>query len=510
MKAIIWSALFCGLLSACGGGGEPGNGDGTPGDNTQQPPVDNQNPMPPVVYAQLQGSDTVTNQVVQLLGDQSQASESGELSFTWAQAAGPAVMWIDEPTVANPRVLLPSVTQATNLELELTVTEGALSASDSLSLTVVPCGTNVNIIFGERCVSGAFGPLIAYHTSTEYQGLYHTQNEAGRHVAWDWKTTGDQAHPEVLEVTFNHDDRDHVVDAKGWIGIALANEAGRVKRSLAKYANGALVFDLKVTEYENASATAGMIVKMECGHPCQSAELPITNAHLKLNEWHTYTFPIQRFIDSGLDINQVDFTVMIHPRWYEQDRNVRFELDNVRFDEIYRPPEPGEGCIASGNVTYQLARAANPNADQTDAYNLITQAMDVAVEKYNCYTNLTRHLYVEYNPSVATADGSSNGTIRFGSRASMHHVTAMHEISHVFGVGTHPNYRVMVQDGVLTGQLVTTKLRELTGDSVAVIKSDGTHLWPYGLNYISEGETEEDLRRHCLIIEALVADFANF
>ena len=53
---------------------------------------------------------------------------------------------------------------------------------------------------------------------------------------------------------------------------------------------------------------------------------------------------------------------------------------------------------------------------------------------YNCYTDIVKELNVQYNPSVATADGNINGSIRFGSRDSMNHITAMHEIAHTVGI----------------------------------------------------------------------------
>jgi hypothetical protein len=109
---------------------------------------------------------------------------------------------------------------------------------------------------------------------------------------------------------------------------------------------------------------------------------------------------------------------------------------------------------------------------------------------------------------VQTADGNTNGAIRFGSRASMHHVTAMHEIAHTFGVG-FAKFKSLIQNGVFTGRLTTAKAREISGDAGVQIKSDGTHFWPYGLNYVSEGRTQQDLTDHCLIVQAIVEDLAN-
>jgi hypothetical protein len=168
--------------------------------------------------------------------------------------------------------------------------------------------------------------------------------------------------------------------------------------------------------------------------------------------------------------------------------------------------EAPPGCPASGNITYTLARAAAPSPDELDAYERISLAMDQALELYNCHTNLRLELRVTYVPSVATADGNVNGSLRFGSRASMNAITAMHEIGHTAGVGG-PRYQPLIQAGIYTGENATAKLRELTHDPSAELHGDAQHFWPYGLNYTSEVTSDEDLIRHCLIVDAMQADF---
>lgn len=54
-------------------------------------------------------------------------------------------------------------------------------------------------------------------------------------------------------------------------------------------------------------------------------------------------------------------------------------------------------------------------------------AMDHAPSISNCYTNFTWTANVQYVPSVQTADGNTNGSIRFGSNELMNHITAMHD-----------------------------------------------------------------------------------
>ena len=159
-----------------------------------------------------------------------------------------------------------------------------------------------------------------------------------------------------------------------------------------------------------------------------------------------------------------------------------------------------------GNIKYNLNRATNPTADQIDAYNRIKIAMDSAIGYYNKYTTITKSLNVSYNTSVATADASYSGSIRFGSNRSYMVVgTAMHEIAHTVGIGTTNNYKNLIVGGVFTGVNGTKKLKELDGPN-AVLKGDQQHFWPYGINYASEVTSATILINHCKVVEAMLSD----
>lgn len=160
-----------------------------------------------------------------------------------------------------------------------------------------------------------------------------------------------------------------------------------------------------------------------------------------------------------------------------------------------------------GNVTYTLVKVSNPTADQQDAYNKIQSAMDKAVAFYNEHTTITKALTIRYEPSVSTADGNINGSIRFGSnRSYMNHITAMHEIAHTVGVGTSSRWTSLIVNKVYTGANGTAVLKAITGDSNAKINGDNTHFWPYGLNYTSEVKSDQDLINHCKIVDAMKKD----
>lgn len=163
------------------------------------------------------------------------------------------------------------------------------------------------------------------------------------------------------------------------------------------------------------------------------------------------------------------------------------------------------GCPAQGAVRYTLQTKSMPSAAESMAYAKIRAAMDKAIEKYNCYTDLTREVRVSYDPGVATADGNENGNMRFGSDASMHFVTAMHELGHVLGVGGNA-FKARVQNGVFNGSTAQAEVRRVSGDPAAKVNSDGTHFWPYGLNYVTEYKSEQDLVGHCAVVVAIRKD----
>ncbi|MGK4002441.1 hypothetical protein WMF31_07450 [Sorangium sp. So ce1036] len=165
----------------------------------------------------------------------------------------------------------------------------------------------------------------------------------------------------------------------------------------------------------------------------------------------------------------------------------------------------GTGCTEMGRITYTLARAPAPTAEQQSAYDRITSAMDEALSYYNCHANIEKRLSVSYVPSVATADGNVNGSIRFGSDASMNYITAMHEIGHTLGVGSR-EFGALVRDGIFTGPKATSQLRAITGNPEDVVHADAQHFWPYGLNYTSEVESTADLVNHCKMVVAIRED----
>jgi hypothetical protein len=163
-------------------------------------------------------------------------------------------------------------------------------------------------------------------------------------------------------------------------------------------------------------------------------------------------------------------------------------------------------CTPTGHVTYTLAKSASPTADEQSAYTLITCAMDGAVDYYNCNTTISKQLNVSYVPSVPTADGNINGSIRFGGTQYMECATGMHETAHAVGVGTASNWGTYSVGGVFIGAAAIGQLHAIPGHETDVLHSDTQHFWPFGLNQASEAQSPADLVDHCLMVTAIRKD----
>ncbi|MDT0341508.1 hypothetical protein [Streptomyces litchfieldiae] len=168
-------------------------------------------------------------------------------------------------------------------------------------------------------------------------------------------------------------------------------------------------------------------------------------------------------------------------------------------------PAPPARVAPAATITWTLERASNPTQDQLAAYQLITTAMNAAVARYNQLSDLGKTITVRYDPSVPTADGHINGTIRFGAnRAYMTERTALHEIAHTIGVGQSSGWASLSSGGTWRGAQATALVRQYDGPN-ARISTGGGHFWPYGLNYENEfSQTAAD--RHVHIVAAMVRD----
>lgn len=162
------------------------------------------------------------------------------------------------------------------------------------------------------------------------------------------------------------------------------------------------------------------------------------------------------------------------------------------------------GYLASAELTYTISKSSSPSSDESDAYTKIAAAMDAAIARHTALSSkASKTLTVEYNTGVTTADGSTNGNIRFGSdRAFMTERTALHEIAHTLGVGLTTGFDTNCADSNWPTALPL--LQSFDGGS-ATISCGGGHFWPYGLNFEDE-MNDTDADRHVQIINAMIDD----
>jgi hypothetical protein len=142
--------------------------------------------------------------------------------------------------------------------------------------------------------------------------------------------------------------------------------------------------------------------------------------------------------------------------------------------------------------------------------------MDEAVHYYNCHSDLSKSLTINYRPGVPTAEGNVDGVISFGDNTSyMVVATAMHEIGHTLGVGYAP-WSELIQDGRWMGAAVNELMSQLPANERdsdmysqrTYITCDNQHFWPYGLNQASEHQSEWSLINHVRVVAAMNADKA--
>ncbi|OJX90237.1 MAG: hypothetical protein BGP01_14595 [Paludibacter sp. 47-17] len=164
--------------------------------------------------------------------------------------------------------------------------------------------------------------------------------------------------------------------------------------------------------------------------------------------------------------------------------------------------------IPKGGISYWLdGGLTGDNRTRVDA------AMKSAVEYWNNHTSIRGlNLTVNYGSGTPTAEASYGGWMRFGPNASYQQTgTALHEMGHTIGVGTHSYWSSssspLKTGGVWLGERTTQVVRFLDNDAGATLKGDATHMWPYGINGAHEDNGTELLYiGNSLITQALGED----
>ncbi|WP_342332745.1 hypothetical protein [Pedobacter sp. FW305-3-2-15-E-R2A2] len=164
--------------------------------------------------------------------------------------------------------------------------------------------------------------------------------------------------------------------------------------------------------------------------------------------------------------------------------------------------------IPAGKMTYTFNKATNPTEAQLAAYDRLQMPIDSASWYIKNFTSATKHVYLNYDPGVPTADANNEGWMRFGASTGVQNIrTMLHEMNHTLGTGTSAWWSGKISGGKYQGEHVNALLKKIQNSSVDVqLSGDAQHWWPYGLNQNSEVTSSWDYVYNCLIIEAMRKD----
>ncbi len=142
--------------------------------------------------------------------------------------------------------------------------------------------------------------------------------------------------------------------------------------------------------------------------------------------------------------------------------------------------------VPKGKVTYQLNASVTNSVEH---FPRISAAVSSAVDYFNNYTSIQgHHLSVNYNAGTPTAEASYGGYMQFGATPSYQQTgTALHEMGHTIGVGQHTYWTntsssPLKVSGQWTGERANKVVQFFDNNTTSVLKGDGTHMWPYGIN----------------------------
>lgn len=281
--------------------------------------------------------------------------------------------------------------------------------------------------------------------------------------------------------------------AKNSVGVAYGNE---IELNTANVAGATFTFTpmfiigstLAATDVEVLTDGGNAVTEKGI---CWGTSVNPTTADHKLKHNSTGTGKFRTMI-KGLS-EKTDY----HVRAYAINASGVTYSDDVTFKT--RP---------AGKMTYTFNKAQNPTAEQLAAYDRLQMPVDSATWYINNFTSTTKHVYLNYDPGVPTADANNEGWMRFGASTGVQNIrTMLHEMNHTLGTGTSSWWTGKIVGGKYQGQHVNALLKKIQNSSADVqLSGDSQHWWPYGLNQNSEVTSSWDYVYNCLIIEAMRKD----
>ncbi len=171
-------------------------------------------------------------------------------------------------------------------------------------------------------------------------GADYFDGATANHVTWAEVDSDDAERGKVVEVSFG------TGSADGLIYVKAAQPV-----NFSDFADGALVFDVKVLDY--ADTTGGISFKIDCLHPCSTGDQVL--GVVGDGVWETITVPVADLVNAGLNLNAVNTGLVIYPTWGDQ-KGVTFRFDNVRWEKEMatnggtEEPSVGGGVLIYGDA----------------------------------------------------------------------------------------------------------------------------------------------------------------
>ena len=188
------------------------------------------------------------------------------------------------------------------------------TASKTRTVTVIDTSTDTGMTEGDLVVftNGAVAPIWdaginAFDAAIAYAECNNDGGAACPSLAW--AIVNDSERGDVLEVAH--------ADTGSMAGLFIST-SGVV--DLSAYAEGSLVFDVKVISGDNRIS-----MKLDCQWPCTSGEQALGHHN---SAWETVTIPIATLVAGGLDLQQVNTGLVI---WATGTNSTVFRIDNIRF-----------------------------------------------------------------------------------------------------------------------------------------------------------------------------------
>ena len=256
-------------------------------------------------------------------------------------------------------------------------TPGPSSSSSSSSGAIsANCPESSCVLFDDGMLEGR-GTLAAFEWLASNTGGFHYDGDQPSHVEWQLVNNAERG--QVVQVTFNGNDPDELVNDNGWFGIvADTDESNTV--DLSAFSNGAVSFDMRILQ--NGTNTDELDFKMECIYPCTSGEIWVADP-AELDEWETRKIPMRQLIESGLDITKVNNIFIFKPTWGRQAGQYVIELDNIRLDKTYTPePPPAAPTTAQLKVFYENGAAADSGFAITNAQSGMFMELSDGISTY--------------------------------------------------------------------------------------------------------------------------------